>query len=326
MRPSRLVWAVTALVAGACDCDGTGLSSGRSSLRASTAVLDFGSVYVGAEKQLTFSLTAPGELPVSYAAHLGGDTFGYLLGPAVGRVPASAGIEIIALFRPGAVGPANGRAIFESDASDGSIVVVELLGTGAPAPDCEDGNGCTSDVFDVERGRCVHRAEPFSCQDFSACTSNDLCVEGVCLGESLSCDDDDPCTDDFCDVRSGCVHQIVARCDDSNPCTTDVCTANEGCEHEDLPDGTPCDDAIACTFGDICLLGSCIGVNIEDGAPCDDHDPCSKNDQCVEGVCKDPNYVPKGPGELKFARHVGPLAPLAEANPLIDRDGTTWIG
>ncbi len=289
-------------------------------------MLDFGSVYVGAERQLTFDLTAPGELPVHYQTELDGDVFGYLLGPAVGTVPASGGVEIIALFRPGAVGPANGRAVFASDASDGSTVVVELIGTGAPAPDCEDGNGCTTDTFDPSAGRCIHRAEPFSCQDFSACTSNDVCVEGECLGESVSCDDDDPCTDDFCDLRSGCVFQLVGRCDDANPCTADICTANEGCEHADLADGTPCDDFVPCTFGDICFAGSCIGVNVDDGTVCDDHDPCSKNDQCLSGVCRDPDYEPKAPGELKFSTRVGPLSFGAPTNPLVDRDGTTWMG
>ncbi|MBI2377585.1 MAG: hypothetical protein HYV07_26525 [Deltaproteobacteria bacterium] len=323
--PSAWTLAISVAVS-ACDCEGTGVSSGSSSLRASTAVLDFGRVFVGKEKVLAFELTAPGEAPVAYAAHLGGDAFGYLLGPATGTLAASTGRTITVVFRPGAVGPANARAIFDSDARDGARVVVELLGVGAPLPDCEDGNGCTSDRFDLELERCTHRPEPYPCEDFSACTTSDRCVEGVCLGQSVGCDDLDSCTDDFCDPRAGCVNPLTARCDDDNTCTLDRCTGEDGCTHETLDDGTPCDDAVPCTVGDICFAGRCIGVNIEDGTPCDDHDPCSKNDQCLAGICRDPDYRKKSPGELKFSTRVGPLAPGAAENPIVDRDSTTWVG
>ncbi len=65
------------------------------------------------------------------------------------------------------------------------------------------------------------------CDDGDACTENDTCVDLVCTGTALDCDDDNPCTDDACDSGSGCVWQNnTASCDDGDPCTTgDACAA-----------------------------------------------------------------------------------------------------
>jgi len=61
---------------------------------------------------------------------------------------------------------------------------------------------------------------------------------------SAPCDDNDACTDDYCDPLVGdCVHTPIV-CDDSDPCTIDSCDPLSGCVF------TPknCDDGIACTI------------------------------------------------------------------------------
>ncbi|MEM7677028.1 MAG: hypothetical protein AAF449_13575, partial [Myxococcota bacterium] len=193
-------------------------------------------------------------------------------------------------------------------------------------PDCEDGNGCTIDRFDLNTGRCVHTAQDVPCNDFNACTRGDACIEGVCLGASVLCDDGDSCTDDACDVEAGCIHIPTARCDDGNPCTRDVCLPDNGCEHFDLSDGVPCDDGVLCTTADVCFGGECIGVNIPDGSPCDDGDPCSLDDQCLSGECLDPSYTPPAIGEVAFTATVAALGPSTQENVIVDRNDTAFFG
>ncbi len=84
------------------------------------------------------------------------------------------------------------------------------------------------------------------------------------------CDDDDACTDDYCDPLVGdCVHTPIV-CNDSDPCTLDTCNPLTGCVF------TPknCDDGVACTI-DSCdpMTGNCI--HTPDNGLCNDGDPCT---------------------------------------------------
>lgn len=324
---AQLVLIALAMCVPACGgCDPTTIENCQSSLVTDRQSIDFGRVYLGSAVRDSFHLTSPGCAGLTYTAHFELDAFGFQAAPAHEQIAANTGQEIVVIFRPGRSGAIHGRVVFVSDATMSSSVGVDLYAVGAATPDCEDGNGCTVDDFDLASGECVHRAERLVCDDFNACTGMDICVSGVCLGESFSCDDHDVCTDDLCDPRSGCLNMPTASCSDANPCTLDTCDPVLGCQHMVLDDGTPCDDLEQCTIGDICVLGECIGVNVTEGATCDDHDPCSKHDQCVEGTCIDPTYHRAGIGELKFATEVGPLAFGASENPLIDRDGTVFVG
>lgn len=320
--------AAVLLLAGAwtgCECDPGTVGAGTSSLSVTETRIDLGRVFIGNEARRTFQLLAPGTLPVSFRASLGGDTFGFIVGPASGTLGPNGAQPIELIFRPQRVGSEEARLVFDSDATEVSQVVVTVTGEGVEAPDCEDGNGCTVDSFDLEAARCVHRAEPLPCTDFSACTVVDTCVDGVCLGRALSCDDDNPCTDDLCDPATGCLNEPTRDCDDGNPCTVDVCGPN-GCMHQDALDGTFCDDFEVCTMADICFGGACIGVSIPDGTMCDDNEPCSKAERCIEGECLDPGFTPPAVGGLVYSSTVGVLADDAPANPIVDRDGTVYVG
>ena len=136
------------------------------------------------------------------------------------------------------------------------------------------------------------------CDDGSACTTADHCVDGACVGDPLPCDDGNGCTADTCDPTSGictsepadgpcddgapctagdqcqdgaCVPGPADTCDDENPCTDDTCTSGVGCVHAPT-EALTCDDGDACTGGGVCQDGSCVSSF---ALACDDEDVCT---------------------------------------------------
>jgi hypothetical protein len=96
---------------------------------------------------------------------------------------------------------------------------------------------------------------------------------------AVDCNDNNPCTTDYCDVGK-CQHTAAAgNCDDNNPCTdNDICNAG-ACKGTELVcnDNNPCTD-------DFCMKGKCFqGVN---NALCDDNNACTQNDKCSGGSCQ----------------------------------------
>lgn len=72
----------------------------------------------------------------------------------------------------------------------------------------EDGDACTLEICD-DAGTCVPDGpapDETACDDGDACSENDRCADGVCVGETLDCDDALACTIDFCDPEVGCIH------------------------------------------------------------------------------------------------------------------------
>jgi hypothetical protein len=74
---------------------------------------------------------------------------------------------------------------------------------------------------------------------FSRIADQEKCGPDLC--DPLSCDDNNACTEDVCDSKTGCVHTTIS-CDDDNACTEDVCAPETGCSHIDIS----CDDNNAC--------------------------------------------------------------------------------
>jgi hypothetical protein len=165
---------------------------------------------------------------------------------------------------------------------------------GASCPD--DGNICTDDVCDGE-GTCQHVANSAPCDDGDACTTNDTCLAGDCVGTG----------------KAGCAAcrdaQDGAPCDDGDACTAPDTCRGGACVGMALS-GTACDDGNACTEQDECASGTCRGrpVTCDDGDPCtqdacdavrgcvhsaagaegdacDDGDPCTEPDACESGTC-----------------------------------------
>jgi hypothetical protein len=185
------------------------------------------------------------------------------------------------------------------------------------AVDCDDGNACTVASCAPEVG-CIN--DPVDngtiCDDADLCTETDQCLNGVCSGQTLSCDDQDPCTDDSCGAATGCVHTDntascedgdpctindvctqgqcqsgdTDSCDDFNPCTIDICHQTAGCQH--LATNNPCCTGVVsiCDDSDPCTTDLCdpvtAGCSYQDNtAPCDDQDACTENDACSVGQC-----------------------------------------
>ena len=106
---------------------------------------------------------------------------------------------------------------------------------------CDDGNVCTDDSCDPETGDCAHWNNQVPCGPVATCNGDEYveqanCVDGACQSQAVvSCNDDNPCTDDWCNPLSGCSH-----------------TDNE----------VPCSDGDPCTIDESCHYGSCTGAPI----------------------------------------------------------------
>jgi hypothetical protein len=178
---------------------------------------------------------------------------------------------------------------------------------GAPL-DCDDDNVCTDDWCDPVSGCAGNDNQEIHCDDGDACTTDDTCVEGVCVGgPALDCNDGNVCTDDTCDPASGC--QYVNNndacsdgdacttndmcsggacvggpdldCDDGNVCTDDSCVPATGCTY--VNNTAPCNDGDACTTVDTCSAGGCVGgpaLECDDGNVCTD-DSCDPASGCT---------------------------------------------
>ena len=147
---------------------------------------------------------------------------------------------------------------------------------------CDDGNLCTDDSCNGESG-CQFVANEAPCDDGDLCTVADGCVGGWCKGGSpFLCQDDNGCTDDYCDAEVGCLFvPNVSPCDDGDACTLgDLCAATECVSGVGEPD---CDDNNGCT-DDSCDAGlGCL--NTDNQAACDDGSVCTLGDICGGGVC-----------------------------------------
>ncbi|MGM0575858.1 MAG: hypothetical protein ACQEXJ_09035 [Myxococcota bacterium] len=159
------------------------------------------------------------------------------------------------------------------------------------------------------------------CDDGSACTTEDACYDGECVGVPVPCGDGNPCTDDICDPDTGeCSHEPNEApcedgnactdgdtcsggscqagpeldCDDDNPCTKDTCLPAAGCVHQVATEAT-CDDGDPCTIGDACVDGACVPgdfLNCDDGNLCT-VDSCGPDGEChhepIGHLCEDDN-------------------------------------
>ncbi len=172
-------------------------------------------------------------------------------------------------FLANLVGCNDGNACTENDGCQGGGCK-----SGKPL-DCNDANTCTVDLCDPAKG-CAYQnvANATPCNDGDACTVSDTCSGGICLaGSKLQCNDNEVCTTDTCEPKSGCVYT----------------------PH---PDAEPCDDKSACTPLDACAKGKCTGTGTKDvdqdghiDASCPQGDDCNDaSDKAHPGlteVCDD---------------------------------------
>lgn len=281
--PPGLV-ALTALsMLGCSDCGSGGTQHAATEVDVSPSEVDFGRVFVGTTAQRTVELVnrKVGRARIA-AARLEGD--------ADLRLADRGSPEQLTLtvsFTPTALGPATGTLVVENDSENAPVVRVSLHGEGVPAPVCEDHESCTVDRLDLASGKCVFEVRHDGpCDDLSACTARDTCVDGLCRGQAVDCDDGNDCTRDACDRSRGCVHLPDTEiCADADPCTADVCDPVSGCSHPNAPDFTPCGAMDGCQYAHVCVRGSCTKIAVPDGFPCSDGDLCTTGDTCRGGAC-----------------------------------------
>ena len=181
---------------------------------------------------------------------------------------------------------------------------------------CGDGNACTADTCDPKKGCVYPPLSATTCDDGSACTNKDSCISGACIGDPVTCNDSNPCSDDACNLAKGCTSTLnsapcsdgdactaddgcsagtcksggAPNCDDGNSCTLDFCDKGAGCYH--LPLQSPCcigetsicDDANPCTSDDCDPKTSKCG-HANNTAVCNDANACTASDTCKGGKC-----------------------------------------
>jgi hypothetical protein len=145
----------------------------------------------------------------------------------------------------------------------------------------EGGPACGDGVVDRDE----------DCDDGDICNGAEVCRSGSCLaGTPLDCSDGDPCTEDLCDSRLGCLNAVIPSClgctDDSECDNANACDGLERCIAGGCRPGSPldCDDGNHCT-DDSCDPGSGC-VYAPNDVPCDDGDPCTIDDACQDSRCK----------------------------------------
>jgi len=206
---------------------------------------------------------------------------------------------------PAGVSCDDGSPCTAGDACDGNGL---CLGTPVPnccrAPsDCDDSNPCTTDTCNVLTGKCVHVpvSDGTQCNaDNNGCTTNDQCIQGVCVpGAPVQCPPAPSCYINNC-VSTGAnayTCQLSPApagtvCDDGQ-----VCTQNDACDGNGVCRGTPvanccrtsseCNDNNPCTT-DVCdvATGRCSYQLVADNTPCNaDNDGCTQGDKCLQGSC-----------------------------------------
>ena len=161
---------------------------------------------------------------------------------------------------------------------------------GGSAKVCKDDDPCTADGCDPVKGDCAFPPAKVgtSCNDGSFCTFGDACDDkGKCNGKGIDCNDQNPCTSDSCDPKTGACSFVAKAANDS--CDDgDLCTKGDAC---DTKGACIAGKATDCNDGNLCTDDSCDQTNgkcvqAPNSKPCDDGSICTTGESCIEGSCK----------------------------------------
>jgi hypothetical protein len=214
----------------------------------------------------------------------------------------------------------NGQSCSNLDFCDGLETCQAGVCAGSAAPNCNDGNPCTTDACNGSTG-CTHTGvagccfTDGDCVDADNCTVNERCVGGTCRSDPRNCVDGNRCTTDTCDPAIGCTNTSVIdgtscedlsvcdgaetcaagtcrpgtapNCDDANFCTQDGCDNTTGCRHDPVASccntDAQCADADQCTTQERCTAAhTCASTprTCVDGNACT-LDGCNPSVGCV---------------------------------------------
>ena len=155
-------------------------------------------------------------------------------------------------------------------------------------------------------GYCTYQPKTngVGCNDNNACTSNDICTNGVCAGTGIHVSPDQCHSAATCDTTTGICNfsnlpQFTA-CNDSDPCTTvDACVDGVCLGSAEKICNTPgnCQVVGSCDSN----TGDCVYPTAPDGTGCNYGSNCSQSASCVSGVCTVTSTVPcVAPGPCWF--------------------------
>ncbi|MHC4093515.1 MAG: hypothetical protein ACYSVY_25125, partial [Planctomycetota bacterium] len=125
----------------------------------------------------------------------------------------------------------DGTLCIDGDACNGDETCQSGVCTPGTAPDCDDGDSCTTDTCLPVSG-CQHTPDPgckacvtgADCSDGNPCT-DDVCTDETCvnppLGDGISCADGDACNGDETCQSGECMRGAPLSCDDATACTSD---------------------------------------------------------------------------------------------------------
>ncbi|HXI60355.1 MAG TPA: hypothetical protein VNO55_30040 [Polyangia bacterium] len=178
-------------------------------------------------------------------------------------------------------------------------IAVPLAGAGCVGP-APDGLGRVQEALDI----CAVSPEGALCNDSKACTVNDRCMGGICVG--MVAPDNTPCTDgDVCTINDVCTAGVCAgtMAPDNHPCTDgEPCTDPDTCHAGKCQPGPPkvCDDGNICTMDSCVLTQGCLFAPIpECTLPVDARD-----------AAQDPPVDQPPPPDLAGAEQPADLPPL----------------
>ncbi|MCB9730724.1 MAG: hypothetical protein H6746_19795 [Deltaproteobacteria bacterium] len=176
---------------------------------------------------------------------------------------------------------------------DGTLICLAGLCQVDPATvvscDTSGDSDCERTVCNGATGLCeVDLQQGLGCSDGDPCTTQDVCVDGVCLGTPKSCGAlDTACLVGVCQSSNGLCTTAPRNeggsCADTNPCTTGE-TCQAGVCVGTLLDCSSLDGD--CTKGKCDpTMGACVSIASHGGASCDTGDACEVGGKCAAGVC-----------------------------------------
>ncbi|MCS6760391.1 MAG: hypothetical protein MO852_16785, partial [Candidatus Devosia euplotis] len=130
---------------------------------------------------------------------------------------------------------------------------------GGSAIVCDDSNVCTTDGCIPATG-CDFRPNSNPCDDRDLCTYADTCNNGMCVGTTVTCTNDE-CVVRECNGTASCNEMPLPGTEpcsaDGNPCTDDFCDGFGLCAHRPKLNGASCGTASA----DRCCGGACVDIS-----------------------------------------------------------------
>jgi hypothetical protein len=299
----------------ACHCNQPGLRGGGGVLVAPKSV-DWGSVYQGASKTQTLTLSNSGNGVLNVNLAVSGDSQFSLTSQATVSVVPGDHLSVTLQLQAHNLGVASASLQITGDA----LATVALTANVIADLTCPPPSACLKSHFDPNQGQCLEEQLPnhTTCDDGDPCTVNKACQNGLCKGTAVSCDDHNACTVDFCQPGVGCQHlDESARCIGNDPCQIYYCDPISNCQSSPVADHTPCASITPCQTASVCLHGSCVGTPILEGTSCTSPiDPCVTDATCRGGQCYSPTAAKLKPGDI--------LWQVVSANYSDGDGGSTW--